>query len=752
MKGGGLRNGIWVAAVLLGMSGRALLAQDSSSPATEAGSVAVQQAQGDLDRALTEFAGTQQSRSIVLFDQAIERLVSLRLQGNTSPRVKEMLVTAYEHRGRAYYAIGLQDKATDDFRSLVQVHPQHTLNKEKVSPKIVDFFNTLKKAMVGYLAVQSTPPGARVTLNGEFLALTDFFPVEVLTGEYTVEIARDGYLTESRAVIIAPKATVPLQVSLTRTAASLFFVTEPSGVEVWVDGQLRGTTSGTLDPQFQDAARDKGLDPAKASARLEITNLPLGSREIELRKKCLEPVRMSIDVPEAKDYYAEPTKLQESVASLRLTSEPGNALIVIDGDQMGRTPKELELCTGRHRLEVKHGTEGKIIGKFVQDIVLARNESLAIDCPIRPTLAFLGVVADGPNGERALAEATEQITANLAKIRSLNFVTAPRDAVNRVLQADSLTLKNLVIGSGKPDDEADTLRRSAVRKVTERLAGQLEVQGFLVAVLPEQKVTQMAVLYLLAANNAVPDPIEVQFSDSVYYTRFLSAVDQRVTLDKPWSGLITVDTLLHDGVPVLRVVPASPAAVAGVEPGAVVFAVDGKPVKRTADLIAAVDAKKPTDTLSVHLRGASGERVVDVRLGSTPQEIPLNDPTLLYNKLMMDLRQIADGYPGTQKAALARLNLGLCAMHFDDYAAAREYLVKAASKPELGGLEPKPGISQGTALYYLGLAWERLGPLYAKEAAASYGEAARAKEATLFNNDGPSVAPLAQRRSGAPTP
>ena len=26
------------------------------------------------------------------------------MQGNTSPRVKEMLVQAYEHRGRAYYA------------------------------------------------------------------------------------------------------------------------------------------------------------------------------------------------------------------------------------------------------------------------------------------------------------------------------------------------------------------------------------------------------------------------------------------------------------------------------------------------------------------------------------------------------------------------------------------------------------------------------------------------------------------------
>ena len=114
---------------------------------------------------------------------------------------------------------------------------------------------------------------------------------------------------------------------------------------------------------------------------------------------------------------------------------------------------------------------------------------------------------------------------------------------------------------------------------------------------------------------------------------------------------------------------------------------------------------------------------------------------------MMELRQQAEGYPGTQKAALARLNLGICSMHFDDFAAAREYLLKAASKPELGGLEPKPGISQGTALYYLGLALERLG--YKKEATEAYRAAAEAPGATLFNNDGPSVAPLATRRAGS---
>ena len=104
----------------------------------------------------------------------------------------------------------------------------------------------------------------------------------------------------------------------------------------------------------------------------------------------------------------------------------------------------------------------------------------------------------------------------------------------------------------------------------------------------------------------------------------------------------------------------------------------------------------------------------------------------------MDLRHQVDGYPGTEPAAFARLNLALCAMHFGDFAAAHEHLLKAR-----GELPQRAGLSQGTALYYLGLALERLG--YAKEAADAYRAAAAAKDATLFDNDGPLV-----RRAGAP--
>ena len=69
-------------------------------------------------------------------------------------------------------------------------------------------------------------------------------------------------------------------------------------------------------------------------------------------------------------------------------------------------------------------------------------------------------------------------------------------------------------------------------------------------------------------------------------------------------------------------------------------------------------------------------------------------------------------------------------MHFGDFAAAHEHLLKAR-----GELPQRPGLSQGTALYYLGLALERLG--YRKEAMDSYRAAAGFKDATLLQQRRP---------------
>ena len=716
----------------LAASGLAELAAQTPPP-PEAAASPLDNMRDLLARAAAEFDSPRQGRSIVLFDELIEVLETQRRQGTLPAAGREMLLTAYELQGRAYFNIGLSEKAAQAFRQIVQLRPQYVLEKERVSPKVAEFFATVKKALVGQIAVSSRPAGARASLNGEFIGLTDFFPVEVLVGEYTLEIAREGYATETRAVSIAPRAVESIEVTLARTTASCFFVTQPTGVEVWIDGQLRATTSGAPLPELAEELRAKGLDPTKTSARFEIAGLSLGTHMVELRRRCYEPLKTSVEVPEARDYDIEPVRLEDSLASLQLTSDPPGARIYLDGEARGLTPMRLDgVCSGPHRLEVKHAA-----GKFLQEISLGRNEEVAIDCPIRPTLAFLGVVAAPHIEPRVVAEAETAIQQNVARIASLNVVRPAREHLDRLLEPEKIALADVLPGSGASMEN--------IRRATEKLAAALEVQGFLIAQLVDERLVRTATLHLLAAGNSVPDSKDVAFGESTAYLSFLSATERVLALQRTWLGLITVDLKQPDGIPVLRVVAGSPAESAGIQPGEVVYSADGKPITRTAELLDVVAGKKTGERLTLHLRGAAGSRAVEVTLDVTPQEVPLNDPTLLYNKLMMDLRQVVDGYPGSPRAALARLNLALCAMHFGDYVSAHEYLLRAR-----GELPDRPGISQGTALYYLGLALERLG--YSQDAAAAYAAATGARNATVLDNDGLPVSDLAARRASSPEP
>jgi tetratricopeptide (TPR) repeat protein len=719
---------------LLALHGTGAAQQAQEQPALV--QAEVEAAQDALARGIAEFEGPQQSRSIVVFDTVIGRLEAVGSR-SLPTRGRDILAQAYEYRGRAYYGIGLQEKTAENFRQLIQLKPDHALSKEKISPKIVELFDSLKRSLVGFLAVSSDPPGASVTLVSAAglrsdLPLTDFFPVEVLAGDYEVQIARPGYRTETQGIAIAAGATETLTVPLARVLASAFLIVEPAGTEVWVDGELRHTTAGNLAPEHHDAARARGLDPSRAAARVEIANLSLGSHVLELRRRCYATVKRTIETPQPEDYALEPIRLEDSLASLTLTSDPPGARILLNGEAKGVTPAQIDgICSGRVRIEVKHGA-----GKFIKDLVLEKDESVSLDCPIRPTLAFLGVEAASTAGVRNLADAEERIQANLQRLTSLNFITAPREAVDRMLEQERLSRQGLLPGSGTDPD--------LVRKVTDRMATALEVQGFLLAVLVDERLQRTARLHLLAAASTQAEGIDVVFADAPAYAPLLARLDAVFASERPWSGLVTVDTLLHEGVPVLRVVPGSPAAQAGVQPGDLVSAADGQPVTRTADLIAAVARKKPGERLVLQLRGAAPgtqPRGVELTLGASAREIPLNDPEIVYNKAMMDLRAVVEGYPGSEAAAYARLNLARCAMHFADWAGAHEYLQKAKAELPL-----RPGLSRGTALYYLGLALDKLG--YRPQALEAYRAAAEAKDATLIDNDGPGVPALAARRAG----
>ena len=684
-----------------------------------------------LDQAVSEFEGPQQGQSLLRFEEIIGRLETERRQGTLTEPGATLLVNAYEYRARVQFNLGNTDKAGDSFRALIALRPQHNLDAASISPKVIDFFKDVKARIIGFVTVQSMPQGATVALNGKPLSVTDFFPLEVVAGDYTLDITKNGYRQETRPVTVAAGETLSLQFDLVRTSATGFVITEPTDVEILIDGVRRGSTTGVLDPALAAIAAARGLDPAKSSSRLEIPDLPSGSHTIEFRRPCYETLKLGLDVPEPQDYDIPPIKLEPSIGTIALTSDPPGGQIFIDGESQGVAPKTLRsVCAGLRRVEVRHAA-----GRFVQDVDLKARATVELAAQIRPTLAFLGVVADGPSGERSLAS-MEQRLARIASttIKAMNFLKADGPTVERTLSAERLRLADL-LPPGKPDP-------ALVRRVFEKLAAALEVQGFLVGRIPEEQLSRSAALHVYAAGSVVPDSASVVIEDDSSYARFFAAFEKKVSLRAPWSGLVTVDTLLHEGPVVLRVVPGSPADKAAFVKGHVITAAGGRPVTRTEELLAAIAAAGTSKPLSITANAAGGPKTVDLLMEDAPREISFLGAGVLANKISMDLRQTIEGYPGSANAAFARLNLGLIALGLHDYSGAHDAFIKAKNE-----LPTTPGLSRGTAAFYAGVALEHLG--YSKEALDEYTQASQDAGATLHSQDGPKVQDIAKRRIAA---
>jgi tetratricopeptide (TPR) repeat protein len=139
---------------------------------------------------------------------------------------------------------------------------------------------------------------------------------------------------------------------------------------------------------------------------------------------------------------------------------------------------------------------------------------------------------------------------------------------------------------------------------------------------------------------------------------------------------------------------------------------------------------------------AGGSTSLDLTLESAPREVRPGERGVLYNKTLMDLNQTIEGYPGTEAAAYARLNLGIIALHFRDFPAAHDAFVRARNE-----LPDRPGVNRGTASFHAGVALEALG--YAREALEEYQKAALDEVGTIGSRAGPLVKHVAARRIAA---
>jgi hypothetical protein len=107
----------------------------------------------------------------------------------------------------------------------------------------------------GRVLVRSTPPGARVFVDGHGGGETPATVRDLARGEHQVRLVRDGYTTvERRIVITASQPSVTLTVPMVRTPPAapartevpLAIESKPSGAVVLLDGRQVGTTPLTF--------------------------------------------------------------------------------------------------------------------------------------------------------------------------------------------------------------------------------------------------------------------------------------------------------------------------------------------------------------------------------------------------------------------------------------------------------------------------------------------------------------------------
>jgi tetratricopeptide (TPR) repeat protein len=668
----------------------------------------------------------RQSQSIDFFTQIIETVEQeRRLREDVAEPLIDLQHRSLENRASAYFNAGQTQGAADDFRQLLLDNPRYALDAESLSPKIVDFFEDQKKQLIGYIAVTTEPAGARVTVNGNFVGITNFFPLEVHTGIARVEVNLVGYESYvDDQLRIEPGEITTLDLVLNRTSARLPVITDPPGVEIVVDGELAGTTAGTLPPDLR-SFMPANLDPTRLSAPFDLAALSLGQHEVELRLDCYEPVKFPFTAEEPRDYTAQIIKLEESIGSVAIDSNPSNARVYLDGELRGNTPLNLpRVCSGEHRLEVKHET-----GKYVENIQVGKDEALSFECPIRPTLAVLGFVGEDGVPARDLADIRDTISKELQNLQVMNLVFADEEVVQRELAPIGLA-------AFVPELAAEEIPGDRVQDLSEKLGKALEVEAFLIGYVPAQRLTKDVVFHLLAVGSTKPDLYSVNYLDRESVPAFIAELSAPTPLFGSWAGLTAIDTRLMDGPIVLRVEAEGPAAQAGIQVGDVIRSVGEQTITRSLDVLEAVRAAKPGSSLSVGVTRQGQARSLSLTVGTTPLEVPLGEEGFLYNKAIIDLRHrmVVDA----SVENLARLNIGLCHIELGDYETAlKDYLPRVT-------LPDAQGISQGTVYYHTAMAYLRLGER--AEATRLFQQALGYEGATLQSNDGPRLAPLIQRR------
>ncbi len=652
------------------------------------------------------FDAFQYDQAVPLFDKLIAALTAGG--PGVPPQKPELLVQAYEHRARSRFALGDSAGADQDFAELLGLKPDFAL-AAGVSPRLIKVLDNVRRATIGRLSVQVTPPGP-ITVDGKVYQVTaEPLVFDIKAGEHTVNATRPNYTPFEQKVTVVATEVATLAIALERVAATITVVTMPADVEVFIDDVSKGRTT-------------KGAAEG-VSAPMPISGISLGDHRLRLKRACLVDFDMPFTLV-SDDIQPEPVQMTPAVAKVAIESTDREATVMVDGEARGPVGSDLTVCAGTHVIEVRGAR-----GRFVDRREWKTGDTATLTATLRSAVPFISLQAGAGSTPEQLRGTLERM---LAPARRVMFFTPDTAELDAAMKQENIPADWLGPMLGLPGAR---LPREAVRDMARRLSTRLGVQGLSAAVVGADAYTVS--LLLLAAGSGEPDLLTLSLTDSASQGLVL----ERLNAALPSLVRLSVNASFID----VAGTPGAPGAVvaragegAGLAPGDIITSAVGKPVASVADLQAALAAQPLTaQSIALEVKGAGGVvRKVPAPVTLGVDTLGVRDPALLANRALLDLQDaVRSPVVGVQSMA-ASINLALVHMRLGNW---EDALAAIKDVQLLDG----PGVSAGTVAYLNGLAYEALGR--APDATAAFTKAAASPQARLWY-EGPLVAPLARTK------
>jgi hypothetical protein len=277
----------------------------------------------------------------------------------------------------------------------------------------------------GTLFVNSTPSGAKVTIDGIVAGSTPATFKNITPGDHIVTVTLSGYDDYTETVLVMSDITSTVDVVLAQVnvaPGSVRVTSTPSLATVYLDNVNKGTTPLTLD------------------------NVRVGSHTILLRKTGYNDFMTSINVISGKTatVTATLTPVNQKTGSLNIRSIPSGATISLDAVNKGTTPMTIgNVIAGGHALVLKK--TGYFDYKTTVLVVAGKTTNVSFSMSKLPPTTGSITVNSIPTGGTILLDGVNKGTTN----RTLEDISPGTHAI--VVQKTGFVnnMTNVTVVAGK---------------------------------------------------------------------------------------------------------------------------------------------------------------------------------------------------------------------------------------------------------------------------------------------------------------